>query len=131
MANNLKGCLAKHEVLPVGEGLGWCNNNGITSMDTERIKVLHLLEEKGDGKSEIWNIGTCYSPPLIENTTHIANRDAVVARISDNLVLQFFPPSQILINQDFIKDSKMSVAQYVKTLGKDVNVVDFKRVALG
>ncbi|MAN59761.1 MAG: elongation factor Ts [Flavobacteriaceae bacterium] len=35
-----------------------------------------------------------------------------------------------LVNQDFIKDNKQSVAQYVQTLGKDVEVVGFKRVAL-
>ncbi|MGB5362205.1 MAG: elongation factor Ts, partial [Aureibaculum sp.] len=44
--------------------------------------------------------------------------------------LKRFFKDNTLINQDFIKDSKQSVAQYVKTLG-DVKVIDFKRVALG
>lgn len=44
--------------------------------------------------------------------------------------LKRFFKDNTLVNQAFIKDSKQSVAQYVKTLG-DVKVVDFKRVALG
>ena len=34
-----------------------------------------------------------------------------------------------LVNQIFIKDSKQTVAQYVKTIG-DITVTDFKRVSL-
>lgn len=44
--------------------------------------------------------------------------------------LNRFFKDNTLVNQDFIKDNKQSVAQYVKTLG-DVSVVAFKRVALG
>jgi translation elongation factor EF-Ts len=35
-----------------------------------------------------------------------------------------------LVNQDYIKDSKLSVANYVKSLDKDL-IVGFKRAALG
>ena len=34
------------------------------------------------------------------------------------------------LDQDFIKDEKLNVAEYIETYG-DVAVVDFKRVALG
>jgi len=44
--------------------------------------------------------------------------------------LQRFFKDNTLVNQEFIKDNKLNVAQYVKTLG-DVKVVSFKRVALG
>ena len=47
--------------------------------------------------------------------------------ISDNTTLD---NEQCLLDQEFIKDSNMSVSDYVKTFG-EVNVVDFKRVALG
>ncbi|MEN8123849.1 MAG: translation elongation factor Ts [Bacteroidota bacterium] len=47
--------------------------------------------------------------------------------ISDNTTLD---NEQCLLDQEFIKDSKMSVADYVNSYG-DVKVVDFKRVALG
>ncbi|RPD95847.1 elongation factor Ts [Aureibaculum marinum] len=47
--------------------------------------------------------------------------------ISDNTTLD---KEQCLLNQEFIKDDKKSVNDYIKTYG-DVKVVDFKRVALG
>jgi elongation factor Ts len=47
--------------------------------------------------------------------------------ISDNTSLD---QEQCLLDQNFIKDDKITVAQYVKTIG-DVAVTDFKRVALG
>jgi len=47
--------------------------------------------------------------------------------ISDNTTLD---KEQCLLNQEFIKDDKKSVDDYIKTYG-DVKVVDFKRVALG
>ena len=47
--------------------------------------------------------------------------------ISDNTTLD---QEQCLLDQDFIKDEKKSVAEYVKTYG-DVSVLGFKRVALG
>jgi len=46
--------------------------------------------------------------------------------ISDNTTLD---QEKCLLDQDFIKDAKQSVADYVKTYG-DVNVVGFKRVSL-
>ncbi len=47
--------------------------------------------------------------------------------ISDNTTLD---NELCLLDQEFIKDAKKSVADYVKTYG-DVEVVDFKRVSLG
>jgi elongation factor Ts len=47
--------------------------------------------------------------------------------ISDNTTLD---QEQCLLDQDFIKDDKLNVAQYIKTVG-DVEVVGFKRVSLG
>jgi elongation factor Ts len=47
--------------------------------------------------------------------------------ISDNTTLD---QEQCLLDQNFIKDEKKTVAEYVKTLG-DVSVVNFSRVSLG
>ncbi len=44
--------------------------------------------------------------------------------------LQRFFKDNTLVNQDFIKDSKVSVAKYVKSLG-NVEITGFKRVSLG
>lgn len=55
--------------------------------------------------------------------------EAMLDKISQGKLRRFFKDNT-LVNQDFIKDSKVSVAKYVKSIG-DVEVVDFKRVALG
>ncbi len=47
--------------------------------------------------------------------------------ISDNTTLDH---EQCLLDQNFIKDDKMSVAKYVESYG-DVSVTGFKRVSLG
>ncbi|MBT8177679.1 MAG: elongation factor Ts, partial [Eudoraea sp.] len=36
-----------------------------------------------------------------------------------------------LVNQDFIKDSKQSVSQYVKSVDSSLEITGFERVALG
>ncbi|MEQ6123730.1 translation elongation factor Ts [Pseudotenacibaculum sp. MALMAid0570] len=55
--------------------------------------------------------------------------EAMLDNIAKGKIKRFFKDNT-LVNQAFIKDSKQSVAQYVKTIG-DVSVTDFKRVALG
>ena len=55
--------------------------------------------------------------------------EAMLDNIAKGKLKRFFKDNT-LVNQDFIKDSKQSVAQYVKTIG-DVTVSNFKRVALG
>ncbi len=56
--------------------------------------------------------------------------EAMLDKIAEGKLSRFFKENT-LVNQEFIKDNKMNVAQYVKTLGKDVEITDFKRVALG
>ncbi|MDP3353672.1 MAG: translation elongation factor Ts [Flavobacteriaceae bacterium] len=55
--------------------------------------------------------------------------EAMLENIAKGKLQRFFKDNT-LVNQDFIKDSKLSVAQYVKTIG-NVTVVNFKRIALG
>ncbi len=55
--------------------------------------------------------------------------EAMLDNIAKGKLKRFFKDNT-LVNQSFIKDSKLSVAQYVKTLG-DVTVTAFTRVALG
>tara|TARA_R110000787_G_scaffold104417_4_gene211452 strand:- start:2085 stop:2906 length:822 start_codon:yes stop_codon:yes gene_type:complete len=55
--------------------------------------------------------------------------EAMLENIAKGKIKRFFKDNT-LVNQDFIKDNKQSVANYVKTIG-DVSVTDFKRVALG
>lgn len=55
--------------------------------------------------------------------------EAMLDTIAKGKLNRFFKDNT-LVNQDFIKDSKQSVEQYVKTIG-NVEVINFKRVALG
>jgi elongation factor Ts len=55
--------------------------------------------------------------------------EAMLDNIAKGKLNRFFKDNT-LVNQAFIKDSKISVADYVKTIG-DVEVTTFKRVALG
>ena len=45
--------------------------------------------------------------------------------------IQRFYKDNTLVNQDYIKDSSMNVAAYVKSVDKDLIVTGFKRAALG
>ncbi|MFK7031294.1 translation elongation factor Ts [Flavobacterium oreochromis] len=56
--------------------------------------------------------------------------EAMLDNIAKGKLNRFFKDNT-LINQDFIKDSSMSVAQYVKTVDANLTVTGFKRVALG
>jgi len=56
--------------------------------------------------------------------------EAMLDNIAKGKINRFFKDNT-LVNQAFIKDNKKTVAEHVKTLGDDVTVVDFKRVALG
>ena len=56
--------------------------------------------------------------------------EAMLDNIAKGKINRFFKDNT-LVNQDFIKDSKMSVAEYVKTADNDLTVVAFERVALG
>ena len=55
--------------------------------------------------------------------------EAMLDNIAKGKLKRFFKDNT-LVNQIFIKDSKQTVAQYVKTLG-DVTIAGYKRVALG
>jgi elongation factor Ts len=56
--------------------------------------------------------------------------EAMLEQIAKGKLNRFFKDNT-LINQDFIKDSKMSVDQYVKSSDKNLSVTGFARVALG
>jgi elongation factor Ts len=56
--------------------------------------------------------------------------EAMLDNITKGKIKRFFKDNT-LVNQDFIKDGKISVAQYVKTLDPNLSVTAFERVALG
>lgn len=56
--------------------------------------------------------------------------EAMLDNIAKGKLNRFFKDNT-LVNQDFIKDSKLSVAEYVKSVDSKLEVTGFKRVALG
>ena len=56
--------------------------------------------------------------------------EQMLDKIAQGKLKRFFKDNT-LVNQDFIKDSKMSVAQYVKSASDNLEVTGFSRVALG
>jgi elongation factor Ts len=56
--------------------------------------------------------------------------EEMVEKIAQGKLNKFFKEST-LVEQEFIKDSKMTVAQYLDSVQKGLAVVDFRRVGLG
>ena len=56
--------------------------------------------------------------------------EEMLDNIAKGKIKRFFKDNT-LVNQDYIKDNKMSVAAYVKSVDSDLKVVSFERVALG
>lgn len=55
--------------------------------------------------------------------------EAMIQNIAKGRLNKFFKES-CLLNQEFIQDSKVSVAEYLKAADKELTVVDFKRFSL-
>ena len=56
--------------------------------------------------------------------------EAMIDNIAKGKLGRFFKDNT-LVNQDYIKDSSMSVANYVKSVDANLTITGFKRVALG
>ena len=56
--------------------------------------------------------------------------EAMLDSIAKGKLARFFKDNT-LVNQDYIKDNKLSVAAYAKSLDKDLIITGFKRAALG
>lgn len=56
--------------------------------------------------------------------------EAMLEKIAMGKLQKFFKESTLL-NQDYVKDNKMSVAQYLKSIDKDLTVTAFRHVELG
>jgi elongation factor Ts len=56
--------------------------------------------------------------------------EAMIENIAKGKLGRFFKDNT-LVNQDYIKDGSMSVANYIKSIDTNLTVIGFKRVALG
>ena len=76
-------------------------------------------------------------PELIKKEIEIAKDqlrtegkpEELIEKIAIGKLNRFFKDNT-LINQQFIKENKVSVAQYLKTLG-DIKILSFSRVSIG
>jgi elongation factor Ts len=55
--------------------------------------------------------------------------EEMLERIAQGKLTKFFKESTLL-NQDFVKDNKMTIRQYLQSVSKDLTVTDFKRFTL-
>ena len=55
--------------------------------------------------------------------------EEMLDKIAQGKLAKFFKESTLL-NQDFIKDNKMTIKQYMQSVSKDLTVTDFKRYSL-
>ena len=56
--------------------------------------------------------------------------DDMIAKIAEGKLNAFFK-EQTLLAQAFVKDASLNVGDYLKSVGADLKVTAFKRVALG
>ncbi len=55
--------------------------------------------------------------------------EEMLEKIAQGKLSKFFKESTLL-NQDFVKDNKMTIRQYLQSINKDLTVTDFKRYSL-
>jgi elongation factor Ts len=56
--------------------------------------------------------------------------EEMIAKIAEGKIAAFFK-EQTLLAQSFVKDGSKSVGEHVKSVGADIKITEFKRVALG
>jgi hypothetical protein len=92
MTDDLDGSASEHVVLLITQGLTGGNDNGVTGVNTERIKVLH-----------------------------VAHGDTVVVGVTDDLIFNFLPALERLLDEDLGREGKRSsghVAELLLVVGE-------------
>ena len=74
---------------------------------------------------------------IVEKETEIIKEQLIKERRPENIIdniiagkLKRFYKDNTLVNQSYIKDSKISVEGYVKSIEKDLSITSFVRVSL-
>lgn len=47
MSDDFDGCATQHVVFDVGQGLAGCHYDGLTSVDAQRVNILHVTHLVG------------------------------------------------------------------------------------
>ena len=77
LGDNVQRSGTQHLVLVIGQGLGGCHDHGVTGVDADRVKVLH-----------------------------VADGDDVALVVAHDLVLDLFPARNALFHQDLMDGGK-------------------------
>lgn len=88
VADNLDSSGTEHVVLLIRQGLTGSNDDTVTGVDTKGVEVLH-----------------------------VANSDAVVVSIADNLILDFLPATERLLDQNLGRKGQGARGQVLQLLG--------------
>jgi elongation factor Ts len=65
-----------------------------------------------------------------EDPKYATKPTEMLEKIAQGKIEKFIKESTLL-NQEFIKDGSITVAEYLKKLDKDLTAIDFKRVKIG
>ena len=65
-----------------------------------------------------------------EDPKMVGKPEEMIAKIAEGKIAAFFE-EQTLLAQSFVKDGSKTVGDHVKSVGADLKVIEFKRVALG
>lgn len=88
MPDNLDGSGSEHVVFLVGQRLRRRDDDRVTGMCAERVKVFHVAAD--DGVLEI----------TVQQIIRAMNKSTHVGGISNDFILDLFPALQTLLNQD-------------------------------
>jgi elongation factor Ts len=121
--------VSKYEVIEGDKVVAYIHGN-------YRLGVLVGLSKAVAGADEAGKDGV--DATTIERETEIAKEqiraegkpEAMVEKIAAGKLNKFYKDSTLL-NQEFVKDSSKTVAQFLDTVDKGLTVTAFKRVALG
>ena len=90
MPNDLESSTSKHVVFIIRQRLGRCNDNGIASMCSERVEVLHITANNGVLQNGV-NIGCMYI---------FAKKKTYICGIANNFIFQLFPAFHATFDKD-------------------------------
>lgn len=101
MTDDIDSSRSEHVVVGIREGLRRGNDDGVSGMNTERIKVLLISQSRAG----FWT-----------THLHVTDRDTVVSAISNNLVLDLLPSLHTLLNQNLGRNGESLATEVAELL---------------
>ena len=121
----------KVKTLPIRQELGWqWDPDELKRTVSSKTKMIVVCNPNNP-------TGAIMNSQIMDKVIEIAKEqlraegkpEAMLENIAKGKLKKFFKDNT-LINQAFIKDNKMSVIQYIKSVNSECSITDFKRVSL-